>query len=87
MRTTLSIDDHLLAEVKLIAARSNRTIGSVVEDALRRMLADHEPRPGGEPHRLPLYTYDPPGVRPGVDLLDREQVEGIVDDGRTHVLP
>src|SRR5665647_1973843 len=39
MRTTLTIDDHLLSEAKAVAARTHRTIGSVFEDALRQMLA------------------------------------------------
>ncbi|MFT4289100.1 ribbon-helix-helix protein, CopG family [Nocardioides sp.] len=38
MRTTVNIDDQLLAAVKVEAARGHRTIGSVIEDALRAHL-------------------------------------------------
>lgn len=39
---TVTIDDDLLAEAKAIAARSHRTVGPVLEDALREMIARHE---------------------------------------------
>ncbi len=46
MRTTVTIDDTLLAAVKIEAARFHRTIGSVIEEALRAQLgvAASEPR-------------------------------------------
>jgi hypothetical protein len=37
VRTTVTINDHLLGEVKLLAARTHRTIGSIVEDALQKL--------------------------------------------------
>lgn len=74
MRTTVTIDDHLLAEAKIIAARQHRTIGSVLEDALRKLIDDQTARSGDEPYRLPQFTYDPPGLCPGVDLEDKEQM-------------
>ena len=67
MRTTIRIDDELLTEAKLRAARSGRTLAAVVEDALReafaRRLVD-----GAERAELPLFR----GSRqlPGVDLDD-----------------
>ena len=38
MRTTVKIDDQLLADAKAQAARSGRTLNEVVEDALRESL-------------------------------------------------
>ncbi len=79
MRTTLNIDEHLLAEAKVIAARQHRTIGSVVEEALRRMLeepADIEPR---APFALPKFQYEG-GLMPGVDLYDKEQMAELLGD-------
>jgi Arc/MetJ family transcription regulator len=35
MRTTITIDDDLFAAVKMEAARTHRTIGSIVEEAVR----------------------------------------------------
>ena len=69
MRTTVNIDDELLAAAKVLAARTHRTIGSVLEDALRAMLGEAD-----EPHvpvALPDYSY-PGGLNPGIDLYDRE---------------
>ncbi len=68
MRTTIKIDDTLLAEAKTRAADSGRTLNTVVEDALResfarRAVADPTARP-----ELPVFR----GARlvPGVDLDD-----------------
>jgi hypothetical protein len=68
VRTTIKIDDALLAEPKLRGADSGRTLDGVVEDALResfapRAVADHAARP-----QLPVFR----GGRlvPGVDLDD-----------------
>ncbi|MGV9797883.1 type II toxin-antitoxin system VapB family antitoxin [Mycobacterium sp. NPDC003449] len=78
MRTTVNIDDHLLAEAKILAARTSRSLGSVVEDALRAMLT----RVGDENHtptfRLP--THGSGGLRPGVDLDDKEALAEILGD-------
>ncbi len=68
MRTTIKIDDGLLAEAKTRAAKSGRTLNAVVEDALReafarRAAADRPSRP-----ELPVFR----GSRlvAGVDLDD-----------------
>lgn len=79
MRTTVNIDPDLLRELKLLAARSDRTIGSVLEDALREHLDRVAARPSP---RTPLPTFTPPnpGLRPGVDLTDRDSLAEIMDD-------
>ncbi|UPK75958.1 type II toxin-antitoxin system VapB family antitoxin [Nocardioidaceae bacterium SCSIO 66511] len=89
MRTTVNIDEHLLAEAKLIAARSHRTIGSVLEDALRKLINEYETRQTGERYELPQFTYDPPGLQPGVDLYDKEQLAELLGDNEpgSHVVP
>ena len=45
MRTTLNIDEDVLAAVKEIASRESRSIGQVASDLLRRSL---NPAVGGE---------------------------------------
>ncbi len=72
MRTTIRLDDALLAEAKALAARSGRTLTKVIEDALRETLAR---RPDGDRcPRIELPTDDGDGrgggLRPGVDLDD-----------------
>ncbi len=81
MRTTVNIDQHLLGEAKLIAAREHRTIGSVLEDALRKLLDDDRARHGAgrEDFRLPRFDYAG-GLRPGVDLEDKELMAELLGD-------
>ena len=67
VRTTIRLDDQLLAEAKSLAARTGRTLTKVIEDALRQTLA-HRPGDTGAAVRLP--TFGGRGVRPGVDLDD-----------------
>jgi len=68
MRTTIRLDDDLLLEIKQLAARSDRTLTSVIEDALREMLARQRKAKKRTPVRLPTVTGG--GLQPGVDLDD-----------------
>ena len=86
MRTTVNIDEQLLAETKLIAARTHRTIGSVLEDALRKLINEQTSHSSDEPYTLPDFSKGS-GLRPGVDLQDRDQIEALLDDGKFHVHP
>ena len=66
MRTTIRLDDELLARAKAWAAENRTSLNAVIEDALRQALARHEqiaPPPGGP---LPIVSGN--GLRPGVDL-------------------
>ncbi|MFQ5690762.1 MAG: type II toxin-antitoxin system VapB family antitoxin [Gemmatimonadota bacterium] len=69
MRTTLNLNDALMRSVKLRAARTGRTITSIVETALRELLR-REQSPRG-PYRL-RWTVVDGGAQPGVDLTDRD---------------
>lgn len=67
MRTTIRLDDSLLAEAKTLAVKTGRTLTAVIEDALRASLAPQAQTPGTEGWmRLP--TVGGQGLRPGVDL-------------------
>lgn len=70
MRTTLNISDDLLAEAKVIAAKTHRSIGAVVDDALRVLLR----REGQDPPKAgwTFPTSGAGGLQPGVNLDDRE---------------
>ena len=64
-RTTFRIDEEILAEAKALAARQHRSLNSVMEEALRRMLKsanERESRP-----RVQLPTYGDPNDRPLID--------------------
>jgi hypothetical protein len=69
MRTTIRLDDELLAAAKQRAAESGRTLTSVIADALRRELATP---PAGSAERQPveLPSFGGEGLQPGVDLDD-----------------
>lgn len=80
MRTTIRVDDALLAEAKALAARTGRTLTAVIEEALRQALAAAA-RPGDEARpELPTFAGD--GLRPGVDLDDNAALLAIMDDER-----
>ncbi len=65
-RTTLNLDDALLAKAKEVAVRTNRTLTAVVEDALRESLGRADEQVPSQPLDLP--TYGGGWVRPGVDI-------------------
>lgn len=73
MRTTIRLDDDLLARAKQLAARSGRTLTAVVEDALRLLMAR---RAEGPSARVELPTFCGDGLQPGVDLDD---TAGLID--------
>jgi hypothetical protein len=68
MRTTIRLDDDLLLQVKETAARSGKTLTSLIEDALREMLARQQEGEGREPVRLTMVSGG--GLQPGADLDD-----------------
>ena len=68
MRTTIRLDDELLAELKQYAARNNRTLTAVIEEAVRQLLAQRERLKDRPP--VQLITVDGDGPLPGVDLDD-----------------
>ena len=77
MRTTIRIDDHLLSEAKKAAAATNRSLTSLIEDALREILARRHREGNVEP--LKLTTYRGNGLQPGVDLDDSSSLMELMD--------
>ena len=76
MRTTVNVDDRLLREAKLVAARSGRTLGDVLDDALRLLLS----RTGRDTAvQVALPVHGGSGLRPGVDLEDKEGLAEVLD--------
>lgn len=66
MRTTITIDDDLLAEAKVRAARAGTTLSAIVEEALRTTLS----RQNARAEAPPLPTFAGSRLLPGVDLDD-----------------
>lgn len=67
MRTTIQLDDQLLARVREVAAKTGRTMTAIIEDALRQSLSLKKPE--GR-RRVRLTTVRGKGPRAGVDLDD-----------------
>jgi hypothetical protein len=78
MRTTVTIDDDLYRRAKSTAAATGRSVGELIEDALRDALA---PRPGGNQARVTLPTVRGGGPMPGVDLDSNAALLDLMDEG------
>ena len=79
MRTTIRLDDALLAAAKRNAIETGRTLTAVIEDALRQALAD---RPTAPPTLAPLPVACGGGVlNPGVDLDDSAALLELMESG------
>jgi hypothetical protein len=82
MRTTINLDDELLAQIKTYAARQRRTLTSVFEEALRRVLADADKAKTAT--RIPLpRSKAGGGPQPGVDLDDSAGLLDLLDEPET----
>lgn len=79
VRTTIRLDDDLLAAARLRAAERGTTLTSVIEEALREALA-RRPAPEAEPFQLVTY-YGKGGTLPGVDLHDNVALRDLMDEG------
>jgi hypothetical protein len=91
-RTTLTIEDSLLAEYRQLAARSHRSLSGVVQDALREALEARKARGTQRSVDLPVFEGGS-GLQPGVDLdstaalldlmehADRAASDAETDDG------
>lgn len=73
VRTTIDIDDTVLAELRARQRREGRTLGQLASELLARALADTMPPAAGP---LP-WTSRPMGAR--VDLDDRDAVAAVLD--------
>jgi hypothetical protein len=70
MRTTLNLPDHLLVEAKKVAAERRLSLTRLMEESLRRYLAEDRAERRNMPALRPLPVIE--GARPvvGVDLDD-----------------
>jgi plasmid stability protein len=79
MRTTVRLDDDLLAEAKTYAAQHHTTLNSVMEEALRQMLATARQKREREPFRL--HTFRGDGLQPGVNLDSNADLLAVMEEG------
>jgi len=78
MRTTISINDNLLTEAKLLAAQTGRTLTAVIEDALRESFARRNKTSIRKPLKLPSFGSG--GLQPGVDINDSAALWELMDE-------
>lgn len=77
VKTTLNLDERLLARAKALALREGTTLTAIVEQSLRARLA---PRPrSGKPDEFDLPTVKGTAP-PNVDIADREALFDKLED-------
>jgi hypothetical protein len=79
MRTTISIDEHLLREAKKVALSSRTNLSGLIETALKEMLARRHRK--GKRSPLKLVTFRGKGLRFGVDLDDTASLLDLMEGG------
>jgi len=78
MRTTIQLDDHLLSTIEQYARETGQTLTTVVEDALRQMLARRHKSVGRKP--VKLTTVNGKGlVHSGIDLDDSKALLDLME--------
>ena len=77
MKTTIDIQDELMARAKEIARRTGRSLRAVVEEGLRRVLADEQ---SPNVYRLPDFSVGDPNASDPLEALSwqdlREEIYG-----------
>jgi hypothetical protein len=79
MKTTLDISDPLLDQVRRIAARDGDTLRSLVEQGLRKVVAERSAK--AKPFRLKDCSVGTPGVQSGYEKLSWEKMRALMYEG------
>jgi hypothetical protein len=75
MKTTLDISDPLLREARRIAVRERTTLRSLVEQGLRRIVAD---RKAARPFRLRKASFKGNGLVPELRGADWNKLRDLI---------
>lgn len=78
MKTTLDINDALLADAKSLAARQRTTLTRLIEEGLRLRLRAPSPS-STKAVRIPVFKGKG-GLAPGLDGLDNKALRDAADD-------
>lgn len=76
VRTTVRLNDDLLAAAKQKAAAEHTTLTSLIEDSLRQALAVRVVEPG---ERFSIRPFGAGDTLPGVDLDDSVALRDLMD--------
>ena len=80
MRTTITLDEGLAADVKRRARTEGKSVSAVIAEALRAQLTRSATPSKAVPFRL--ITVKGGGLRPGVDVRSWRTIEEAEDLGR-----
>ncbi|MEW6388620.1 MAG: type II toxin-antitoxin system VapB family antitoxin [Thermodesulfobacteriota bacterium] len=78
MKTTIEISDPLLEAVRRVAQREKTTVRALVEEGLRKIVAEREQRPG---FKLRKVTFKGDGLQPQVRGASWERLRDIIYEG------
>jgi hypothetical protein len=78
MRTTVRLDENLLARAKEFAAKKRMTFTKLLEESLRSFLAQAKKTTPNK-QRIQLPTFRGTGVHPGVDINNSASLLDIMD--------
>jgi hypothetical protein len=76
MKTTLDLDDALLAKAKMLAVQQQTTLTRLIEDGLKLRL--HTSQTPARRVRLPVYPGKG-GLAPGLDGLSNKSMLAAID--------
>ena len=79
MKTTIDISKSLLSAAKQAAARENTTVRALVEEGLRRALAERQAR---EPFSLRRASFAGQGLRPELADAGWDRLRDLSYEGR-----
>jgi len=79
MKTTVDIADAVLKEAKSTASRDGTTVRALIEEGLRRVLAE---RAGRSEFRLRRATFEGNGLQPEVHDGSWERVRDLIYEER-----
>ena len=79
MKTTLDISDPLLEQVRRIAARDGETLRSLVEQGLRKVVAERKVKT--RPFKLRDGSVGTPGAQSDYEKLSWEEKRSLMYDG------
>jgi len=85
MRTTLNIDEELLAAYKQLAAHSHASLSHVIQDALREALTLRQARDARPPIRLVAFA-ESDGLVAGVDLANHAALSEVLEQPNDEAL-
>ena len=81
MKTTIHIPDSLFNEARKVAAQEKTTLKALVEEGLRKVVAEHQDR-RPEGFKLRQAAFKGPGLQPHVAGVTWDQILDLSYEGR-----